>query len=65
VEAQGLQLTLFSPNAQAGLTSAGAGEGRTIRPALHKDGRLLARAGRGADEVDDVRNEENHRSLRV
>lgn len=44
LEAQGLQLTLYSPE-RAGWFDLlpGAGEGRTIRPALIKDGHLLAR----------------------
>jgi hypothetical protein len=44
LEAQGLELLLFSPE-YAGWFDLmpGAGEGRTIRPALFKDGRLLAR----------------------
>ncbi len=44
LEAQGLELLLYSPE-YAGWFDLmpGAGEGRTIRPALFKDGRLLAR----------------------
>ena len=44
LEAQGLELTLYSPE-RAGWFDLlpGAGEGRTIRPALVKDGHLLAR----------------------
>jgi len=44
LEAQGLQLTLYSPE-RAGWFDLlpGAGEGRTIRPALIKNGHLLAR----------------------
>lgn len=44
LEAQGLELMLFSPqNAGWFDLLPGAGEGRTIRPALVRDGRLLAR----------------------
>ena len=44
LEAQGMELMLYSPE-YAGWFDLmpGAGEGRTIRPALLKDGRLLAR----------------------